>query len=120
MSAGSAVRCSRAGGRPLLRTAVGPIPAVLPFRLPACRSRAAQGCGAAVAFALRADGGPCLPSGSWHPSRASRLAPPPRPACSNVVQGSKEQKAALDLLLQPENAGKARPQLVAACAFALG
>ncbi|KAL4432400.1 hypothetical protein ABPG77_001699 [Micractinium sp. CCAP 211/92] len=39
---------------------------------------------------------------------------------NNVVQGSKEQKAALDLLLQPENAGKARPQLVAACAFALG
>lgn len=39
---------------------------------------------------------------------------------NNVVQGAKEQKAALDLLLLPENAGKARPQLVAACAFALG
>ncbi|KAI7836105.1 hypothetical protein COHA_010007 [Chlorella ohadii] len=39
---------------------------------------------------------------------------------NNLVQGSKEQKAALDLLLAPENAGKARPHLVAACAFALG
>ena len=41
-------------------------------------------------------------------------------SCSNLVQGSKEQKAALDLLLLPENAGKARLHLVAACAFALG
>ena len=45
---------------------------------------------------------------------------PPLPPRSNIVQGSKEQKAALDLLLAPENAGKARPHLVAACAFALG
>lgn len=48
---------------------------------------------------------------------SSSLAPPSR---SNIVTGSKEQKAALDLLLAPENAGRARPHLVAACAFALG
>lgn len=53
--------------------------------------------------------------------RSWLVAPSPWPCvCSNVAQGAKEQKAALDLLLQPENAGKARPQLVAACAFALG
>lgn len=47
------------------------------------------------------------------------MSPFPRP-CSNIVQGSREQKAALDLLLAPEAAGKVRPHLVAACAFALG
>ena len=37
-----------------------------------------------------------------------------------MVQGCREQRAALDMLLAPEAAGRARPHLVAACAFALG
>ena len=56
-------------------------------------------------------------------TRRADMPPTPAPPAaphSNLVQGSKEQKAALDLLLAPENAGQARPHLVAACAFALG
>ncbi len=53
-------------------------------------------------------------------AQAPPICPLPAARCSNIVQGSREQKAALDLLLAPENAGKARPHLVAACAFALG
>ena len=56
-------------------------------------------------------------------TRRADMPPTPSPPAaphSNIVQGSKEQKAALDLLLAPENAGQARPHLVAACAFALG
>ncbi|KAL4524887.1 hypothetical protein Ndes2526A_g06986 [Nannochloris sp. 'desiccata'] len=38
---------------------------------------------------------------------------------NKIAQASKEQGAALDLALGPEGAGKVRPSLVAACAFAL-
>lgn len=54
------------------------------------------------------------------PAAPARAAAAPHLPRSNIVQGSKEQKAALDLLLAPEAAGQARPHLVAACAFALG
>ena len=73
---------------------------------------------AAVLQALGAPPAPLQPTPGLHSLPAPLPLPP---ACrSNIVQGSKEQKAAMDLLLLPENAGKVRPQLVAACAFALG
>lgn len=39
--------------------------------------------------------------------------------CSKLLQGLKEQQAALDLVIGPEGAGQVRPNLVAACCFAL-
>lgn len=43
----------------------------------------------------------------------------PAPYCRNLANAVKEQRASVELLLQPDSAGKVRPSLLVNCALAL-